>query len=394
MEAPSSGDLIVEASHRDVWERPPLDVQRANLSLQHVRALNTQFSSWIQSQLQNHLDELWIDGVKDYLSHASNILDEFKDIVEWLRENAANSRSNLSTSLPSGEGKAAKTPSTILESRDEVVPHNFSLPKSISEPAPVSPCSQENSIFVSTDTESNTNFDRNLVSDKNAMPPTVSVPQTSSLFFSTQSRLSSNMNNDLSKETSSTSFPFMQNSSIFSSSHSGGFFSTSVTKSPIFPGGQISAPQRVETGDAHEERELEQPSSPSLQKIEEKGVSIVHEVKCKVYIKDSTAENQWKDMGTGHLSIKCKEGSPKATKDSKPTIIVRNDVGRILLNALIYPGIKVNIQKTSIVTIFHTAGGEHEDASQVVARTYLLRLKSVEDTTKLAETIQEYAPSA
>ncbi|KAK8947749.1 hypothetical protein KSP40_PGU006333 [Platanthera guangdongensis] len=55
------------------WDGRPLDVERIKLSLEHVRALNTQFVSWVQSQLQNHLDELWIDGVKDYLSHASNI---------------------------------------------------------------------------------------------------------------------------------------------------------------------------------------------------------------------------------------------------------------------------------------------------------------------------------
>lgn len=30
--------------------------------------------SWVQSQLQNHPDELWEDGVRDYLTHASNIL--------------------------------------------------------------------------------------------------------------------------------------------------------------------------------------------------------------------------------------------------------------------------------------------------------------------------------
>ncbi|KAK8941848.1 hypothetical protein KSP40_PGU008909 [Platanthera guangdongensis] len=55
------------------WDGRTLDVERAKLSLEHMRALNTEFVSWVQSQLQNHLDELWIDGVKYYLSHASNI---------------------------------------------------------------------------------------------------------------------------------------------------------------------------------------------------------------------------------------------------------------------------------------------------------------------------------
>ena len=31
-------------------------------------------NSWIQTQLKNHPDELWEDGVRDYLTHASNIM--------------------------------------------------------------------------------------------------------------------------------------------------------------------------------------------------------------------------------------------------------------------------------------------------------------------------------
>jgi nuclear pore complex protein Nup50 len=39
----------------------------------------------------------------------------------------------------------------------------------------------------------------------------------------------------------------------------------------------------------------------------------------------------WKDMGVGHLSIKTKEGANKDTKESKPTVVVRNDIGSLLL---------------------------------------------------------------
>jgi len=118
------------------------------------------------------------------------------------------------------------------------------------------------------------------------------------------------------------------------------------------------------------ENELEQPSSPSVKKTEEKGVVVVHEVKCKLYVKvffyfillyvtiilgkhflfpcfnsawscfvhfnnfvycyvqssDPADKDAWKDKGMGQLSIKCKEGVSKATKESKPTIVVRNEV--------------------------------------------------------------------
>lgn len=29
---------------------------------------------WVQTQLKNHSDELWENGVRDYLSHASDIM--------------------------------------------------------------------------------------------------------------------------------------------------------------------------------------------------------------------------------------------------------------------------------------------------------------------------------
>lgn len=31
-------------------------------------------ASWVQAQLQNHPDELWEDGVQDYLNHAKSIM--------------------------------------------------------------------------------------------------------------------------------------------------------------------------------------------------------------------------------------------------------------------------------------------------------------------------------
>ncbi len=39
------------------------------------------------------------------------------------------------------------------------------------------------------------------------------------------------------------------------------------------------------------ENELEKPSSPSVKKSEEKGIVVVHEVKCKLYVKVFSYEN-------------------------------------------------------------------------------------------------------
>jgi hypothetical protein len=39
------------------------------------------------------------------------------------------------------------------------------------------------------------------------------------------------------------------------------------------------------------ENELEQPSSPSVKKSEEKGIVVVHEIKCKLYVKVFSCES-------------------------------------------------------------------------------------------------------
>ncbi|KAL0312667.1 UNVERIFIED_CONTAM: UDP-galactose/UDP-glucose transporter 4 [Sesamum radiatum] len=159
-------------------QQPPLDMQRAESSKQHVRALNTQFASWVQAQLEKHPDELWEDGVQDYLNHT----------------------------------------------------------KSIMEPR--------------------------------------------FLFLETPIQL------------------------------------------PL-----IRAVQMRQMGST-----------------------------------DPADKDAWKDKGMGQLSIKCKEGVSKGTKESKPTIVIRNDVD-----------------------------GDNNDA--VVARTFLMRTKTQEDRDKLAAVIQEYAPA-
>lgn len=38
-------------------------------------------NSWVQIQLKNHPDELWEDGMNDYITHASNILVIFSNHI-------------------------------------------------------------------------------------------------------------------------------------------------------------------------------------------------------------------------------------------------------------------------------------------------------------------------
>ncbi|KAJ1416080.1 Ran binding domain [Sesbania bispinosa] len=281
-------------------QQPPLDMKRAESSQQHVRALNTQFASWVQTQLKNHPDELWEDGVRDYLDHASSIMEKFSDVVCWLKANATKAEILAPDSGAAFAGKKLLPEVTNKES------------KTFGEKTGSTP--------VSTATN-------------------------------------------------------------FASSWSPGIFSNTQTNSQtLFSfGNQSSAPSNHgASDDVDGENDLEQPSSPSVKKSEEKGVVVVHEVKCKLYVKstDPADKDVWKDKGMGQLSIKCKEGVSKATKESKPTIVVRNEVGKILLNALLYPGIKTNLQKNSVVAIFHTSGnadGSGGDNDSVVAHSALLK---------------------
>ncbi|KAL3498761.1 hypothetical protein ACH5RR_041493 [Cinchona calisaya] len=302
-----------------VTASPPLDMQRAESSRQHVRALNTQFTSWIQTQLEKHPDELWEDGVEDYLNHSKAIMEKFSDVVSWLKANTGKAENNSTLGLDSTQKKLGS------ESKEK---------------------------------------ENNLIFGKPGIPPA----------------------------STSASFGMSWGSGVpFNST---GPFSFGIQSS--VPGSQNSVSMNNDaSNDLDGEDDTEQPSSPSVKKTEEKGIIVVHEVRCKLYVKssDPTDKGAWKDKGSGRLSIKCNEGVDKGTRESKPTIVVRNDVGKLLLNAALYPGIKTNTQKNSIIAIFHTLGDGDKNET-VVAGMYSIRTKSEEERDKLAEVIREYAPAS
>lgn len=340
----------------------PLDVKRAESSKQHVRALNTQFASWVQAQLQNHPDELWEDGVQDYLNHAKNIMDKFSDVVDWLKAN--NSKGESLGELRSNDAQT-KPASDIGKSS-----HNLFLEKPgfPAFSAAVTPSS--GSWNLGNDAQSKPASETDKSSQKLALEkpgfPAFSAPTTPSFGSWTPGNILSN----------NAPFSFGGSQALVTGKANAVSFGNEASN------------------EADGEEDVEQPDSPSVKKSQEEGIVVVHEVKCKLYVKSSDPEDKdaWKDKGMGQLNIKCKEGVSKGTKESKPTIVIRNDVGKLLLNALIYPGIKTSKQKNSVVAIFHTsADGDNNDA--VVARTFLMRTKTVEDRDKLAAAIQEHAPA-
>ncbi|XP_010455593.1 PREDICTED: uncharacterized protein LOC104737181 isoform X3 [Camelina sativa] len=441
-----------------------LDKQRAELARKNVRALNNQFVSWVQLQLKNHPDELWEDGMNDYISHASNILEKFKDVVNWLKENKgkgenvspesrgaekkivadaknsdvksvsnnslfasnsqpglfsnnpssnfSSSQSSLSSSQPgafsssqfgstfnsqtgsfgSGQfGVAKSTQPSLLSSSQEGAVSN-SQTGSFSSGQFGSAKSSQPSLFSSSQAGAVSNSQTGLFSSGQFGSAKSSQR---SLFSSSQAGTVSN------SQTGSFSGQFgsakSSQPSLFPSSQAGAVstsqppFSSSNNQNP-FSSGAAPVPIAVkrDSADDADGDEQPQPSSPSVKKTKEEGVTVVHEVKCKLYVKSSDpADKGWKDRGTGNLTIKCKEGVDKGSKESKPTILVRNDVGKLLLNALLYAGIKTSPQKNALVAIFHSS----EDSSEnVTPRTFLIRTKTAEARDKLATAIHEYAP--
>ncbi|KAK8690906.1 hypothetical protein V6N13_074432 [Hibiscus sabdariffa] len=408
-----------EPSQRLPNASPPLDPHRAELSRQHVKALNTQFASWVQSQLKNHPDELWQDGVSDYLSHASNIMEKFSDVVDWLKANAvkganlsaAETHKNESKMVPetkntennSFQGKTGFTPTSTTGFNPGTTTLSFSPGTTTMS---FSPGTTAGTFSLDTTTT------RLTPADMTKKFPPVGTTTSFTLASSTTSLTPAGLTTSSTAAGSNSSFTFgLATANFVSSGTTNSFTSSNKTvsfaspwSSGVFSNSQshfsFGAPTSVSVDnnaadDADDENELPQPGSPSVKKSEEKGIVVVHEVKCKLYVKstDPADKDSWKDKGTGQLSIKCKEGISKGSKDSKPTIVVRNDVGKVLLNALLYPGIKTSAQKNSLVAIFHTSdeGGNNEDA---VARTFLIRTKSEDDRNKLATAIQDYAPAA
>ncbi|KAI5601579.1 hypothetical protein BDE02_01G100300 [Populus trichocarpa] len=417
-----------EQSQQQSTPLPPLDAKRAASSQQYVRALNNQFASWVQTQLKNHPDELWEDGIRDYLAHASNIMEKFSDVVNWLKANTVKggpvadslpAEKKLVPEIKNNESKLLQEktgfalPSTSTSFTSSWSSGVFSANQSSGG---VSSSSQSSSLFSNGQSSGSllSNNPSSVLSSNNQSsgffsniqsPGLLSNNQSSGFFSNIQSPglLSNNQSSGAFSNSQSlgalsnsqTPFSFNQSSGTFSNSQSLGALPN--TQTSFLFGGQSSIPANHNTADdADDENELQQPGSPSVKKSEEKGIVTVHEVKCKLYVKssDPADKDTWKDKGPGQLSIKCREGIGKCTKESKPTIVVRNDVGKVLLNALLYPGIKTNPQKNSLVAIFHTAGDDSGNNDSVVARTFLIRTKTEEDRNKLATAIQEYAPTS
>lgn len=300
------------------------DGARTTHYMQYIRALNTQFTSWVQQQLKEHPHELWQEGIQDYLRHASKIQDDFKDVTSL--------HSHTSTNTDVQSKSPFSTQSVIPNLGDGSSSSGFG--KSIFEAKASTPLNQ-------------------------GFPSSVAVPFSNSF---------------------PSGLPFLN--------------------IPAHGTATLNCPPNNGNDTQEDEDAPQEPSSPSVKRSEEPGIKVLHEIKCKLYIKgDSTTDNAWKEMGMGNLTLRSREGVEKGTKEAKATLLVRNEVGRVLLNALLYPNMKMNIQKNTVTGIFHSAetdvkiqGGVNQETDAVKARLYLFRLKTASDAEQLVEVLTSNAP--
>ncbi|KAH9617734.1 hypothetical protein KSS87_000859 [Heliosperma pusillum] len=422
-ESPISG-TVPAAAELKVTAVPLLDRRKA--ALQHVRALNTEFARIWKEREGRDLE----GGNFHCLDSKMGVEEKFTDVVSWLKTN--NGREGSLSTLEPQNTEKKNGPETITKEYSVPVKSLFGLPAnnvsltSLSSPGVSSTpalvdgttagsapswsfglSANSQSLSQSSSAGLSTSWNPGAFANNKSVSPAKAADSSSSPGSGiapsnlTTSPLSASGSGLFSTSSTPASFfstslaPSFSTTSSFTTPWSAGAFGNSQTTFQ-FGGTQTSAPANIATTGADEDDEPEQPSSPSLQKSEEEGVVVVHETKCKLFIKSSDPADKepWKDKGIGQLFIKCDEGASKGTKESKPRILVRNDVGRIMLNVSIYSGIKTNLQKNAIVAIFHTLDESAGDGSKTVARTFLIRVKNEDERNKLADVIREYAPTA
>lgn len=142
------------------------------------------------------------------------------------------------------------------------------------------------------------------------------------------------------------------------------------------------APAAVDDEDAEPER----PPSPSLVKgsAEDEGERVLFESKTKLFFLQS---GSWSERGVGRLQLRCPLVPSGATS---ARLLVRNDTGKLLLNAKLYAGLKVTKKPKCVVVQLFNAAAENAELTTPVAT--MLRLAADKDSVQLHNLLEENIP--
>ncbi|CAM9194440.1 unnamed protein product [Sphacelaria rigidula] len=151
---------------------------------------------------------------------------------------------------------------------------------------------------------------------------------------------------------------------------------------PRFKGFQL--PSGTEIAPAAATAEADEDSMPKedpskLQRAEgEEQEQIVHEVRAKLY-RFKSDERAWGDMGVGVLRLMRNEST-----DTR-RLVLRNDMGKVLLNVALYAGMKLESVKNTVKFVANIA--------EAGPSSVMIKVKS-DDASPLFEKIKEQLPPA
>eukprot|EP00850_Spirogloea_muscicola_P009292 SM000052S17684 [mRNA] locus=s52:46742:47298:- [translate_table: standard] len=110
-------------------------------------------------------------------------------------------------------------------------------------------------------------------------------------------------------------------------------------------------------------------------------------------------------MGAGQVSIRMREGAEPGTRAAKPRLVFRNDVGKLLVNANLYEGMKAEVKKNFVTLLLFcsseavpspspldsTSTGESRGTA-LSPTLFMLKLSSEQAAKELSHRILEAAP--
>lgn len=337
--------------------------------LAKVRALNSQFARWVREQEEAKIDHLWTEGVGDYIHHANSILEEFSDVVEWLKAKAASSPEPQPSSSPSP--LLPSSPFLPQSTKSSGLPHLLSSPPTSTSPFPFISASAATTLSAPRGGVSGTSFNS-------------SLPASSSFALSSPSAAFA----------PSWAAPAAPASAPGPAPGP----SSGAAPGPAPVPGPTSADVERDEGEVEDE---ETPDSPSVRRVAEDGVRIGFESKAKMYMqKDKTEEGgRWRDRGSGMVVVKIfdlsSSGQAEGTSSQKASLMFRNEVGKVLLNASLYANMRLVLNKAMLSTILMSVQDDTAPPGEAIKptpRLFMFKLPSPEVAGELHSSILSHCP--
>jgi nuclear pore complex protein Nup50 len=259
----------------------------------HLRALNKQFASWVNDQSSRRGVKSWAAGCQDYLKHIGQITTDFNDVLESSDDAA------LPTSTPTLGGFGGVPSGTPMRANPLFGVASAPTPPKAAEPAAPAP-----SLFSGFGA---------------AVVASVAVTEKPSLFPNAAT-------NPFGAGAPAPGLFGAPGAAAF-----GGFGGV---------GGGAAIAATSEGGDAEAEEEA-RPPSPSFKEKErgdEDDETCLLKAKAKFFTKKEVAD-AWGDRGVNNLEfLKAKRAVGGLFKCR---VLIRNTIGKAVMNAGVYAGLKV-----------------------------------------------------